>query len=54
VSGVDVNDAFFQNSGSWSAACVFFGVENHIVSANRKKSSQLISLNSLLPCLHVS
>lgn len=33
--------------------CIFrYG--KHIVSINRKKDSQLISLNSLLPCLHMS
>lgn len=29
-------------------------MEKHIVSINRKKGSELISLNSLLPCLHMS
>lgn len=44
----------FKSSGSLSATCSSLNMEKHIVSINRKKGSELISLNSLLPCLHMS
>ncbi len=44
----------FKSSGSSSATCASLDMEKHIVSINRKKGSELISLNSLLPCLHMS
>lgn len=42
----------FKSSGSSSAASL--DMEKHIVAIHRKKDSELISLNSLLPCLHIS
>lgn len=38
----------------WKLDCHMCIYGKHIVSINRKKDSQLISLNSLLPCLHMS